>query len=80
MSAEPLSDLEDYVMPESYGATIGKCLTYGEIEALLAAERERCAKVADKRAAEWAMAARGAAVRLAAEIRNLPPQTEEGQP
>lgn len=38
-----MSDLDDYQTPEGYGSTVGKCLTYEEIEALLAAERERCA-------------------------------------
>ncbi len=41
-----MSDLDDYQTPEGYGSTVGKCLTHEEVEALLAAERERCAKVA----------------------------------
>ena len=66
-----MSELDAYENPPGYGDTIGKCLTFAEIEALLAAERERCAAVADRRAEEWAMAARGAATRIAREIREL---------
>jgi len=73
-----VSELNDYQMPKSYGTTIGKCLTFAEIEGLLAAERERCAAVADMWAEEWAGAARGAARRVGKSIHNLPPQTEGG--
>lgn len=66
-------ELDDYQMPEGYGTTIGKCLTFAEIEGLLAAERERCAAVADELSDEcnsifgWG---------IATAIRNLPPQTD----
>jgi len=41
-----VSEIDAYEPPPGYGDTIGKCLTFAEIEALLAAERERCAAVA----------------------------------
>lgn len=55
-------------------------LSEDEIQAFLAAERERCAKVADGWAKDWGLATSLAAVRLVAAIRNLPPQAEGGQP
>jgi hypothetical protein len=90
-----MGELEDYRTPDGYGTTIGKCLTFGEIEALLAAERGRCAALCDASAAEDAEIAKfyggsrsgfefggrqAAAHQLAIKIRNLPPQTEGGQP
>lgn len=83
-------------MAEDHGTTIGKCLTYGEIEALLAAERERCAALCDQSAGVCAAIGeiyesgsrssieiggrQAEAEALAAAIRSLPPQTEGGQP
>lgn len=60
-----MSDLEAYEMPAGYGDTAGRCLTFAEIDAMLAAERERCAVFAEARSKEWAGAARGAASRIA---------------
>lgn len=71
-----MSELDDYQMPEGSGTTIGKCLTFAEIEGLLAAERERCAAVADSLAGVWGSMATMA---ISREIRNLPPQTEGGK-
>lgn len=75
-----MSDLKDYVMPDGYGTTIGKCLTSAEIQALLAAERERCAKVADQMGQGAGLSTSRLVLAVTARaIRNLPAQTEGGQ-
>lgn len=73
-----LDSLDDYQMPDGYGTTIGKCLTFAEIEGLLAAERERCAAVAV--AFDWGPWWHEDQIQhaIAAQIRSLPPQTERG--
>lgn len=90
-----MSELDAYENPPGYGDMIGKCLTFAEIEALLAAERERCAAVADALAEEAERVVKvyagykyedhhkgraSASRRAAALIRRLLPQPEEGQP
>ncbi len=72
-------DLADYTVPDGYGTTIGKCLTFAEIEGLLAAERERCAAVADDFARRWDTAGKATLLNIARSIRSLPPQTEGGK-
>ena len=89
-----MDHLKDYQTPNGSGTVIGKCLTFGEIEALLAAERERCAKVAhrlveESSRQEWHHAGsplgeyfkgRGRAAQTICNlILALPPQTEGGQ-
>jgi hypothetical protein len=76
-----VSDLADYTVPDGYGTTIGKCLTFAEIEGLLAAERERCAAVAEEFGSgrPW-WDAETVRFEVAREIRNLPPQTEGSEP
>jgi len=75
-----LSDLDAYETPPGYGDTIGKCLTFAEIEALLAAERERCAAVADKFIAGPNYHRSMAALAIGANIRNLPSQADSPLP
>jgi hypothetical protein len=86
-----MTDLADYTVPDGYGTTIGKCLTFAEIEGLLAAERERCAALCEQSAAVCGAISQmydagsrpyfefydrqDEAEKLAAAIRNLPPQT-----
>jgi len=89
-----VTELDDYQMPEGSGTTIGKCLTFAEIEGLLAAERERCAAVLDNMEAEAQRKAktyagceyeihhrrRARTAQIAADrIRNLPPHFRGGQ-
>lgn len=75
-----MSDLDDYQTPEGYGSTVGKCLTYEEIEALLTAERERCAKVAEDPKTWWGWSVgREVGDSVAAAIRSLAPQTIGGE-
>jgi len=74
-----MSDLNDYQMPEGYGSIIGKCLTFAEVEALLAAERERCAKVAASfEVGPW-WRETDIPPAIAAAIRSLAPQTIGGE-
>lgn len=51
-----------------------------EAAAVLAAERERCAAVADAYARRWDMAGKATLLNIARSIRSLPPRTEGDRP
>ena len=74
-----MSELADYTVPDGYGTTIGKCLTFAEIEGLLAAERERCAALAEQLPDVTSLgpSTRAAAAWIASQIRSLSPSTVE---